>query len=138
MFPHEVPSPILYCCFSHSVVSDSFAIPWTVACQNLLSMRFLRQEYWSGLPLPPQVILLIQGLNPHLLHRQADSLPMSHHGNPHLCYTFPQNIYFNLSKALGCKEIQPVHPKGDQSWVFIGRTDVEAETPILWPPDVKS
>ena len=36
------------------------------------------------------------------------------------------------------KEIQPVHPKGDQSWVFIGRTDVEAETPILWPPDVKS
>ena len=34
-----------------------------------------------------------------------------------------------------CKEIQPVHPKGDQSWVFIGRTDVEAETPILWPPD---
>ena len=39
---------------------------------------------------------------------------------------------------LDCKEIQPVHPKGDQVWVFIGRTDVEAETPILWPPDVKS
>ena len=38
---------------------------------------------------------------------------------------------------LDCKEIQPVHPKG-QSWVFIGRTDVEAETPILWPPDVKN
>ena len=38
---------------------------------------------------------------------------------------------------LDCKEIQPVHPKGDQSWVFIGRTDVEAETPILWLPDVK-
>ena len=37
-----------------------------------------------------------------------------------------------------CKEIQPVHCKGDQSWMFIGRTDVEAETPILWPPDVKS
>ena len=35
------------------------------------------------------------------------------------------------------QEIQPVHPKGDQSWVLIGRTDVEAETPILWPPDVK-
>ena len=34
--------------------------------------------------------------------------------------------------------MQPVHPKGDQSWVFIGRTDAEAETPILWPPDVKS
>ena len=37
-----------------------------------------------------------------------------------------------------CEEIQPVHPKGDQSWVFIRRTDVEAEAPILWPPDVKS
>ena len=39
---------------------------------------------------------------------------------------------------LDCKEIQPVHPKGDQSWVFIGRTDVEAEIPILWPPYVNS
>ena len=39
---------------------------------------------------------------------------------------------------LDCKEIQPVHPKEDQSWVFIGRTDVEAETPVLLPPDVKS
>ena len=43
-----------------------------------------------------------------------------------------------LESPLDCKEIQPVHPKGDQSWVFTGRTDVEAETPILWLPDVKS
>ena len=43
-----------------------------------------------------------------------------------------------LESPLDCKEIQPVNPKGDQSWVFIGRTDVEAETPILWPPDAKS
>ena len=43
-----------------------------------------------------------------------------------------------LESPLDCKEIQPVHPKGDQSWEFIGRTDVETETPILWPPDVKS
>ena len=43
-----------------------------------------------------------------------------------------------LESPLDCKEIQPVHPKGDQSWVFIGRTDVEAETPIHWPPDAKS
>ena len=42
-----------------------------------------------------------------------------------------------LESPLDCKEIQPVHPKGDQSWIFIGRTDFEAETPILWPPDVK-
>ena len=43
-----------------------------------------------------------------------------------------------LLSPLDCKEIQPVHPKGDQSWVFIGRIDVEAETPIFWPPDGKS
>ena len=43
-----------------------------------------------------------------------------------------------LESPLDSKEIQPVHPKGDQSWVFIGRTDVEAETPILWPPDAKN
>ena len=43
-----------------------------------------------------------------------------------------------LESVLDCKEIEPVHPKGDQSWVFIGRTDAEAETSILWLPDVKS
>ena len=43
-----------------------------------------------------------------------------------------------LESPLDCKEIQPVHPKGDQSWVFIGRTHAEAEIPILWPPHVKS
>ena len=43
-----------------------------------------------------------------------------------------------LESPLDCKEIQPVHPKGNQPWVFIGRTDTEAETPIFWPPDTKS
>ena len=43
-----------------------------------------------------------------------------------------------LESPLDCKEIQPVHSKGDQSWVFTGRTDAEAETPILWSPDVKN
>ena len=43
-----------------------------------------------------------------------------------------------LESPLDCKKIQPLHPKGDQSWVFIGRSDIEAETPILWPPDAKS
>ena len=43
-----------------------------------------------------------------------------------------------LESPLDCKEIQPVHPKGDWSWVFIGWTDAKAETPILWPPDVKN
>ena len=43
-----------------------------------------------------------------------------------------------LASPLDCKEIQPVHPRGNQSWIFIGRTDAEAKTPILWPPDVKN
>ena len=43
-----------------------------------------------------------------------------------------------LESPLDCKEVQPVHPKGDQSWVFIGRTDAKAETPILWPPHARS
>ena len=57
----------------------------------------------------------------------------------------PKNWYFwsvvlekTLESLLDCKEIQPVHPKGDQSWVFVGRTDAEAETLILWPPEAKS
>ena len=43
-----------------------------------------------------------------------------------------------LESPLDCKEIQPVHPKGDQSWVFFGRTGAKTETPIFWPPDVKN
>ena len=51
---------------------------------------------------------------------------------------FVDQLEKTLESPLACKEIQPVHPKGDQSWVFIGRTDVEAEALILWPPDVKN
>ena len=51
----------------------------------------------------------------------------------------PANVGNLISVPLPfLKKIQPVHPKGDQPWVFIGRTDVEAETPVLWPPDEKS
>ena len=46
-------------------------------------------------------------------------------------------LWCSLESPLDCKEIQPVHPEGNQSWVFIGRTDVEAETPVFWPPDGK-
>ena len=47
-------------------------------------------------------------------------------------------LEMTLESPLGCKEIQPVHPKGNQFWIFIGRIDAEAETPILWKPDVKN
>ena len=52
---------------------------------------------------------------------------------------FEEDLEKTLESPLDCKKIQPVHPKGDQSWVFTGRTDAEAETPIfLWPTDVNS
>ena len=57
----------------------------------------------------------------------------------------PENLCFwtvllekTLENPLGCKEIQPVHPKGNQSWIFIGSSDAEAEIPIIWPPDVNN
>ena len=56
----------------------------------------------------------------------------------------PKNWFWTVvlektfESPLDCKEIQPVHPKGNQSWIFIGRTDAEAETPIFWPPDAKN
>ena len=59
-----------------------------------------------------------------------------------LCMSFKTSSYFYLSKTLksplDCKENKPVNPKGNKSWIFIGRTNAEAEAPILWPPDVKS
>ena len=54
-----------------------------------------------------------------------------------LCF-WPMVWERTLESPLDCKEIQPVHPKGNQSWIFIGRTDAEAETPILWPPDLEN
>ena len=53
-------------------------------------------------------------------------------------YAFELWCWRRLKGPLDCKEIQPVHPKGNQSWIFIGKTDAEAETPILWPADANS
>ena len=65
----------------------------------------------------------------------AMSLLCSHLTNTKAVYVVLENT---LESPSDCREIQLVHPKGDQSWLFIGRTDVAAETPILWPPDAKS
>ena len=73
--------------------------------------------------------------------RQCDvilSFPLKYETKKIKNSTPPSVLEKTLESPLDCKKIQPVHPKGDQSWVFIGRTDVEAETPILWPPDVKN
>ena len=59
-------------------------------------------------------------------------------GSTYLSVTIGKNMLEKtLESPLDCKEIQPVHSKGGQSWVFIGRTDTKAETPILWPPHLK-
>ena len=85
--------------------------PWTVACQALLSVGFSRQEYWRRLPFP-----------------SPGDLPD------------PGTVVLEktLESVLDCKEIKPANPKGNHSWLFIGRTDAEDEAPILWPPDVKN
>ena len=107
-----------------------------------------------------QRIFLTQGSNPHLLslvHWQVSSLPLMPLGKPNKSYQFMIRLYVNgLNSPIkrhrvtewvkkkktqlysACKEIQPVHSEGDQPWVFFGRNDAKAETPVLWPPHAKS
>ena len=68
----------------------------------------------------------------------CDSWTINESWAPKNWYFWPVVLEKTLESPLDCKEIQPVHPKGDQSWVFTGGTDVEAETPVLWPPDAKN
>ena len=100
-----------------------------------LSLGFSRQEHWSGLPFRFPMhesekwkwsCAVLWALD----YKESWALK-------NWCF-WTVVLEKALERPLDCKEIQPVHPKGDQSWVFIGRTDVEAETPILWPPDVES
>ena len=87
--------------------------------------------------------LLWIDLNSVLYTATLKSFPSSH-----ICFLLTRLIFIRiifhvalektLESPLECKEIQPVHSKGDQSWVFIGRTDAKAETPLLWPPHAKS
>ena len=85
---------------------------------------------------------------PTKVHSQSYGFSRSHVRMSELDYKeswTPKNWCFwtlvlkkTLESPLDCKEIKPVHPKGNQSWIFIGRTDAEAEAPILWPPDAKN
>ena len=126
---------------------------WTVAYQASPSMGFSRQEYWSGLPLPSPMTNL-----DNILKSSDITLPTKFHLVKAM--VFPIVMYGcdswtvkklstkelllwtvvlekTLESPLHCKEIKTINPKGNQSWIFIGRTDPEAEAPILWPPDVK-
>ena len=121
--------------------------PWTVAHQAPLSMGFYWQEYWSGLPFPSPRNLPDPGIEPWSPVLQADCLQTKLQGKSfdHKESWAPKNWCFwtvvlekTLKSPLYSQEIQPVHLKGNQSWIFIGRTDAEAKSPILWPPDVKN
>ena len=119
-----------------------FPTLWNVAHQALLSMGFSRQEYWRWLPFPSPGDLSDQGSNPSflcLLHYRQILYNLSYQESWALknwCF-WTVVLEKTLESPLEYKEIQPVYPKGNQSWIFIGRTDTEAETPVLWPPDVK-
>ena len=123
--------------------------PKTAAHQAPPSLGFSRQEHWSEYNQPRQHIKKQR----HYFANKGPSSQSYDFSSSHvwmweLDYKgswVPKNWCFctvvlekTLESPLDCKEIQPVHPKGDQSWVFIGRTDVEAEAPILWPPDAKN
>ena len=119
-----------------------FATLWTVAYQTPLSMGFSRQDTGVGCHFLLLEIFLTQGLKPALPHCRQMLYRLSHQESHQEESWAPKNWCFwtvvlkrTLESPLDCKEIQPVQPKGDQPWIFIGRTDAEAETLILWPSD---
>ena len=117
-------------------------------------MGFSRQEYWSGLPFPspgnlPDPVIKLRSPALQVVRLvKAMVFPVVMYGCESWTIKKPEHRRIDafelwcwrrlFESPLDCKEIQPVHPKGDLSWVFIGRTDAEAETPILWPLDSKS
>ena len=115
------------------------ATPWTVARQAPLSKWFFRQEYWSGLPFPSPGDLPDPGIEPGSPTLQADFLPSEPpEKEGWSSWIHAKQLEKTLESPLDCKEIKPVNPKGNQSWIFIGRIDAEAEVPILWPPHEKN
>ena len=142
----------------------AWRIPWTEEPGRLWSMGSQRVGYdWSNWALSVYHVTPLSSAVS--TKKSADSLkgvPFTDKGLHNQRYGFsssnvqmweldhkeswmPENWCFwtvvlekTLKSPLDCKEIKPVYPKGNQSWIFIGRTDVAAEAPILWPPDVKS
>ena len=100
-------------------------------------------------PTPSRTFFQSPLLNPHSPHHKATGILLcvweGSRGKSRAALPSQGYLQFNIEpyrtppeSPWDCKEIQPVHPKGNQSGIFIGRTDAEAETPILWPPDVKN
>ena len=129
-----------------------FATPWSAVYQAPPSMGFSRQEYWSGVPSPSPIINLDSILKnrditlPTKVHLvKAMVFPLVMYGceswtikKAELWSIWTVVLEKTLESPLAWKEIKPVNPKDNPSWIFIGRTDTAAEAPILWPPDTKS
>ena len=102
----------------------------------------LEEKLWQriksrDITLPTKVCLVKAMVFPVVMYGcESWTIKKAEHQNPDAFWTVVLEKTFE--SPLDCKEIQPVNPKGNQSWIFIGRTDAEAEAPILWPPDVKS
>ena len=128
--------------------------PWTATYQAPPSMGFSRQEYWSGLPLPshdqPRQHIKKQR---HYFTNKCPSSQSYGFSSSHVWVweldheesLAPMNWCFwtvmlekTLESPLACRETKSVNPKGNQPWIFIGRTDAGVEVPILWPPDEKN
>ena len=132
-FPHLLKHGYIVS-FSYSVITQSCPTLWDpMDCRPPGSSvhGFPRQEYWSGLPFPSPGDLPNPGIEPRSPSLQADTLTSEPPGKPP--FLIQSNYYFCNPNS---KEIKLVNPKGNQPWIFIGRTDAEA--PILWPPNAKS
>ena len=101
-----------------------------------VSMQYIRERYlWLSICCYINMHIFICMYSSHVWMWELDYRESWMLNN---CWFWSVVLEKSLESPLDCKEIQPVHPKGDPSYMFIGRTDVEAETPILWPPDVES
>ena len=111
-----------------------FQICWHFECSTFTASSFRIWNSSTEIPSPPLALFIVMLPKVHL----TSHLRMSGSRWVIILSWWTVVLEKTLENPLDCKDIQPVHPKGDQAWVFIGRTDVEAETPILWPPDAKS
>ena len=119
---------------SYKQIVSSFLSP-CVSCGFLLVIHLIHNNVYMSIPISRFIPPVLSSLGIHVCSLRMclsalhiDS-PIQFCSIPHMCIPIP---------CLICKEIQPVHPKGNQSWLFIGRTDAEAEAPVLWPPDAKN
>ena len=159
--PWKAMTRLVRACLVASVTSDSLCPHGLFVSRNPmdqapLSMAFSRQEYWSGLPWPPPGMTNLDSVLKKQRHHFADKGPSSQSygfSSSH-AWTWEMDhkegwvlkngclwivvLEKTLTSSLDSKEIKPVNPKGNQPWIFFGRTNAEAEPPIFWSPVVKS